>query len=39
MKYKEDKVIEGWEIGLKSMQVGEKAMITIGPKYAYGERG
>ena len=31
MKYKEDQVIEGWEIGLKNMQVGEKAMLTIGP--------
>ena len=39
MTFGEDKVIEGWQIGLASMKVGEKAQLTIGPKYAYGMAG
>ena len=35
----EGKVIKGWEIGIGSMKVGEKAEFTISPKYAYGARG
>ena len=35
----EGKVIKGWEIGIASMKVGEKAEFTIGPNYAYGGRG
>ena len=39
MKMGEGKVIRGWEIGIASMQVGERAEFTIGPAYAYGARG
>lgn len=28
---------QGWEIGVASMRVGELAVLTIGPKYAYGD--
>jgi len=33
------KVIEGWEIGIASMQEGERAILTCAPKYAYGVEG
>ena len=39
LNFGEDKVIEGWNIGIASMKVGEKAQLTIGPEYAYGKAG
>ncbi|ORZ08725.1 putative 70 kDa peptidylprolyl isomerase [Absidia repens] len=35
----EGKVISGWEIGIKTMQVGEVSEITCTSQYAYGKRG
>ena len=35
----EDHVIKGWDIGIMSMKVGEKAELTIKPEYAYGIAG
>ena len=32
-------VIEGWDVGVARMVVGEKAKLTIKSKYAYGEDG
>ena len=32
-------VIEGWEIGVKTMKIGEKAEFVIEAKYAYKEQG
>jgi FK506-binding protein 4/5 len=32
------KVIKGWDIGLKSMKVGEVALLKCSPHYAYGSR-
>ncbi|CAI2366731.1 unnamed protein product [Moneuplotes crassus] len=32
-------VIDGWEIGIMDMQVGEKADLCIKPEYGYGEIG
>eukprot|EP01086_Lenisia_limosa_P002284 TRINITY_DN1503_c0_g1_i2.p2 TRINITY_DN1503_c0_g1~~TRINITY_DN1503_c0_g1_i2.p2 ORF type:complete len:108 (+),score=48.14 TRINITY_DN1503_c0_g1_i2:1-324(+) len=32
-------VIRGWDEGVATMQVGEKAEFTITPDYAYGARG
>ena len=32
------KVIKGWDIGIMSMGVGEKAMLSIESDYAYGDR-
>ena len=32
-------VIEGWDIGIMSMKLGEKAELTISSKYGYGEMG
>ena len=29
-------VIRGWDIGIMSMKLGEKAELTIHSKYAYG---
>merc|ERR1711879_779994 len=32
-------VIRGWDEGIGLMQVGEKAILTCTPDYAYGSRG
>lgn len=29
----------GWDVGIASMQKGEKAIFTIAPQYAYGADG
>jgi hypothetical protein len=36
---KDGSLIKGWDIGVGSMQVGEKARILCKPSYAYGEKG
>ena len=35
----EGKVIKGWEIGIKSMKLGEKAKFEILPNYGYKKKG
>ena len=35
----EGQVIKGWDAGIMSMMVGEKAELTIAPEYAYGIAG
>lgn len=37
--FKDGSLIKGWDIGVGSMQVGEKARIICQPSYAYGEKG
>eukprot|EP01087_Luapelamoeba_hula_P020356 TRINITY_DN693_c0_g1_i1.p1 TRINITY_DN693_c0_g1~~TRINITY_DN693_c0_g1_i1.p1 ORF type:complete len:111 (-),score=3.85 TRINITY_DN693_c0_g1_i1:84-416(-) len=32
-------VIQGWDVGVAGMTIGEQAKFTIGPEYAYGARG
>ena len=32
-------VIKGWDIGIMSIRLGEKAELTISPDYAYGVAG
>jgi len=32
-------VIKGWDVGVASMKVGEKALLICKPNYAYGEGG
>lgn len=32
-------VIQGWDAGVVSMRVGERAQLEIPPEYAYGETG
>ncbi len=32
-------VIKGWDKGIEQMSLGEKAILTIDPKYAYGSKG
>jgi len=32
-------VIEGWDIGVSSMKVGDKVKLTIPPELAYGSEG
>jgi peptidylprolyl isomerase len=32
-------VIKGWDLGVASMKVGEKATFFLGPDYGYGKRG
>ena len=36
---KDGSLIKGWDIGVASMQVGEKAKFRINSKYAYGDNG
>lgn len=35
----EGQVIKGWDLGVATMSVGEKSMLTIQSKYGYGEAG
>lgn len=37
--FKDGSLIRGWDIGVGSMQVGEKARITCKASYAYGDKG
>eukprot|EP01069_Polyplicarium_translucidae_P000411 Polyplicarium_translucidae@DN1230_c0_g1_i1.p1 len=32
-------VIKGWEVAVATMSIGERALVTIQPDYAYGEKG
>lgn len=32
-------VIKGWDIGMASMRIGEKAELVLEPEYAYGASG
>ncbi|KAL6785387.1 FKB12 [Auxenochlorella protothecoides x Auxenochlorella symbiontica] len=32
-------VIKGWDEGVATMQIGERAKLTISPDYGYGARG
>ncbi len=34
----EGKVIKGWEIGVKTMKIGEKSEFILAPEYAYGDK-
>ncbi len=34
----ENKVIQGWELGILGMKVGEKRKLTVPPELAYGDR-
>jgi len=38
-KIGEGQVIKGWDIGIASMVVGERAELVLTPEYAYGESG
>jgi FKBP-type peptidyl-prolyl cis-trans isomerase len=38
-KLGEGKVIKGWEEGLVGMREGERRLLTIPPKLAYGDKG
>ena len=35
----EGQVIAGWDKGFAAMRVGERALLSLAPKYAYGEAG
>lgn len=32
-------VIRGWDYAVSTMQMGEKAILTVGPQYGYGASG
>ncbi|CAM9466672.1 unnamed protein product [Discosporangium mesarthrocarpum] len=32
-------VIAGWDLGVSTMQKGERAILTVGPEYGYGKQG
>lgn len=32
-------VIRGWDYAVSTMQRGERAVLTVGPEYGYGESG
>ncbi|GJP98506.1 FK506-binding protein 1A [Aspergillus niger] len=32
-------VIKGWDVGILGMSLGERAYLTFGPHYGYGEKG
>ena len=32
-------VIKGWDIGVETMKVGEKAILQVPPEYGYGDHG
>jgi FK506-binding protein 1 len=34
-----NEVIPGWDLGIAEMSLGEKALITCTPDYAYGKEG
>ena len=36
---KDGSLIKGWDIGLSSMRVGEKARVSVSSNYAYGDQG
>lgn len=36
---KDGTLIKGWDIGLSSMRVGEKARVSVTSNYAYGDQG
>lgn len=38
-KVGQGQVIKGWDIGLASMSVGERAELVLRPEYAYGDQG
>ena len=35
----EGQVIKGWDLGVATMKVGERAILKIAPEYGYGDRG
>ena len=37
-KIGDGKVIKGWDLGVKTMKVGEKAEFILSPNYAYGDK-
>lgn len=37
--FKDGTLIKGWDIGVSSMKIGERAKIFIGDKYGYGAKG
>lgn len=35
----EGSVIKGWDVGVGTMKMGEKALLVIQPEYGYGKSG
>ena len=33
------RVVEGWDIAIQEMELGESAALTITAEYGYGDRG